>query len=226
MQTPPIRTRRSLGFRPCTFSKENGLPISGSGYQSSIDSVIAALWMALFGKSTTSLMASSLACHIVLALLGSTLRRSVGVWCALVLALLWVFTTACVHGYALYPPRQASLTLVFVSWWLVSRKRLSTGALVAGLAAFADPLALVFPPSTALDSTLSSAESTWRQRWHVLGALTIGLVAFMWLRMRPDVKGARSVSSLRWIASFTTDASSWTALFRGRQAPRSSPRKP
>ncbi|MBP9114169.1 MAG: hypothetical protein KBF88_15260 [Polyangiaceae bacterium] len=162
----------------------------GSGYQSSIDSVIAALWMALFGKSTTSLMASSLACHIVLALLGfDLLRRSVGVWRALVLALLWVFTTACVHGYALYPPRQASLTLVFVSWWLVSRKRLSTGALVAGLAAFADPLALVFLPSTALVLTLSSAESTWRQRWHVLGALTIGLVPFMWLRMRPDAKG-------------------------------------
>jgi hypothetical protein len=54
----------------------------------------------------------------------------------------------------LYPPRQASLTLVFLAFWLVatarSWRRLAGGGAVATFAVWADPYALLFLPAQAL----------------------------------------------------------------------------
>jgi hypothetical protein len=78
-----------------------------------------------------------------------------------------VFTPDPVHTYILYPPRQASLTLVFLALWLLDgaassarpRARLALGGAVAGLACFADPYALLFLPGVALLGLLGSLDS-------------------------------------------------------------------
>jgi hypothetical protein len=143
----------------------------GSGYQTSVDSLVAAIVFFFTGPSALALMGSTLAEHILLTWFAfSILRRSfarrlapstssdaAGVWAAILVTPL-VFTPDPVHTYVLYPPRQASLTLVFLSLWLLDRASASArprlgfalGGAVAGLACFADPYALLFLPGAAL----------------------------------------------------------------------------
>lgn len=141
----------------------------GSGYQTSVDSLVAAIVFFFTGPSAQALMGSTLAEHILLTWFAfSILRRSfarpkatsegtAGVWAAILVTPL-IFTPDPVHTYVLYPPRQASLTLVFLSLWLLDsasasarpRFRFALGGAVAGLACFADPYALLFLPGVAL----------------------------------------------------------------------------
>ena len=148
----------------------------GSGYQSSVDSIVAAVAFAFTGPSARVLMATTLAEHILLTWFAfSILRRAfarkattaaadpASVWAAILVTPL-IFTPDPVHTYVLYPPRQASLTLVFFSLWLLDgasasarpRLRFALGGVVAGLACFADPYALLFLPGTALLGLLSA----------------------------------------------------------------------
>ena len=149
----------------------------GSGYQTSVDSLVAALVFCFTGPSPLALMGSTLAEHIGLTwLVFSVLRRALarlpqtsiaraGVRAAILVTPL-VFTPDPVHTYVLYPPRQASLTLVFLALWLLDgavasarpRLRLALGGAVAGLACFADPYALLFLPGVALLGLLASLD--------------------------------------------------------------------
>jgi hypothetical protein len=143
----------------------------GSGYQTSVDSLVAALVFSVTGPSPLALMASTLVEHIGLTwLVFSVLRRAfaripgtslerAGIRAAILVTPL-VFTPDPVHTYVLYPPRQASLTLVFLALWLLDgavastsmrpRLRLALGGAIASLACFADPYALLFLPGVAL----------------------------------------------------------------------------
>lgn len=137
----------------------------GSGYQTSVDAMVAALWFAVTGPSPLVLMASTLAGHILLTwFVFATLRRRLPGWTAAILVTPLIFAPDPVHTYVLYPPRQASLTLVFASLWVLDgapaarapARRLSLGAAVGALAVFADPYALLFVPMVGLHGFLAS----------------------------------------------------------------------
>lgn len=149
----------------------------GSGYQTSVDSLVAAIVFTVTGPSPLALMGSTLAEHIGLTWLAfSVLRRAfarlpatsidrAGIWAAILVTPL-VFTPDPVHTYVLYPPRQASLTLVFLALWLLDgaiassrpRLRLALGGAVASLACYADPYALLFLPGVALLGLLAALD--------------------------------------------------------------------
>lgn len=127
----------------------------GSGYQTSVDSAVAAAFFAILGPTPRALMLSALTLHVVLTLLVyATLRRHLDGPRAAIASLPLVFTTSAVHTYALYPPRQASLTLAVLALFVLERSSgarrragwLAAGALIFGLARFADPYPTLLAP--------------------------------------------------------------------------------
>jgi hypothetical protein len=177
----------------------------GSGYQTSVDSLVAALWFLVTGPSALALMLSTLAGHVALTLLvWSTLRRHLDAWASLVLVLPLIFTGGPVHTYVLYPPRQASLTLVFAAIWLLDRVEaaprratwlLVAGAVVSGLAVFADPYALLFLPALVLFG-LDVARATAGARGVALSALGFGVGAIPYLALRASPAASSGQTSL------------------------------
>lgn len=183
----------------------------GSGYQTSVDSCVAALVFFFTGPSPLALMGSTLAEHILLTWFAfSILRRGLarlpdataeraGILAAILVTPL-VFTPDPVHTYVLYPPRQASLTLVFLSFWLLDgassaarpRLRMALGGAVAGLACFADPYALLFLPGAALLGLLAGFDGpspprrvTLERLGAALGGALLGLVPYQLLIHHP-----------------------------------------
>jgi hypothetical protein len=137
----------------------------GSGYQTSVDSTVAAGFFAVLGATPLALMLSTFVGHVAATgLTFATLRRHVDSWTAALLTLPLVFTPSPLHTYILGPPRQAALTLVFLSLWTIdgaARSRVPwartfAGAAVASLACFADPYALLFLPPLVLLSLLAA----------------------------------------------------------------------
>jgi hypothetical protein len=136
----------------------------GSGYQTSVDSFVAAAFFAVIGATPLALMLSTFVGHLAATgLAWGTLRRHLDPWIAALLTLPLVFTPSPLHTYILGPPRQAALTLVFLSVWTTDgaarsrapRVRYFAGAALASLACFADPYALLFLPSLVLFSLLA-----------------------------------------------------------------------
>ena len=81
----------------------------GSGYQTSADSLVAAMFFAVLGPSPLVLMLSALSLHVLATFLVFTmLRRRFAPWVALLATLPLVVSPSSVHSYALYPPRQVS----------------------------------------------------------------------------------------------------------------------
>ncbi len=127
---------------------DRALFLLGSGYQTSSDSFVAAGFFSVMGPTPIALMLSSFTLHVVSTLLAyATLRRHMSGWGAFVPALALVFTTSCLHSFALYPPRQLSLTLVMAAVCVIdsaeSGVRLGLGALLVMLAWTSDPYAMV-----------------------------------------------------------------------------------
>lgn len=139
--------------------------LHGSGYQTSVDSFIAALFFLPFGPSGLALMLSTLTGHLVLTGLAfSVLRRHLPTWTAVLATLPLVFTPGPLHTYILYPPRQASLTLAMAAFFAVevaggSLTRLAVGAALGGVACFADPYAMIFLPILGLHALLVARDS-------------------------------------------------------------------
>ena len=168
----------------------------GSGYQTSVDSCVAALFFALFGATPLALVLSTLTGHIALTCLAfGTLRRRVPTVSAFVATLPLVFTSSPLHTYILSPPRQAALTLAFAAIFVVDSAaerptrplRLAhhaLGAALGGLAVFADPYALLlFPALLLLDALVA-----WGDRRAILACVTgglVGLVPFLLLLGSP-----------------------------------------
>lgn len=194
----------------------------GSGYQTSADSLIAALWFAVFGASPLVLMLSALTLHV-----GSTLmvfgmmRRRFDPWTALLVTMPMVVTPSSVHSYALYPPRQASLTLAMAAFFAldtaafadrevprerrtrldVSRLRrmpmlawVAAGGLLATLAVGADPYPLLLLPLVSLYAVVVSfQEASAQQRGARVTAFSVGaLVGLVPFWIVHQLPGAKS----------------------------------
>ncbi len=188
----------------------------GSGYQTSVDSTVAAGFFALFGATPLALMLSTFAGHLIAtALAWDTLRRHVDPWVAALLTLPLVFTPSPLHTYILGPPRQAALTLVFLSVWVTdgaARSRTPgarrfAGAALASLACFADPYALLFLPPLLLLSLLSAFDGldTSAQMRAVVARAAVSLAGGA-LGMVPFLILTSSAKAAHGVTRFTADA--------------------
>jgi hypothetical protein len=194
----------------------------GSGYQTSVDSAVAALFFAPLGATSLALVLSTLAGHVLATCLAfATLRRRVPTAAAFVATLPLVFTSSPLHTYILNPPRQAALTLVFVALFLLDGAserpsprgrslQLFAGAAISSLAVFADPYALLFLPPLLLLGALTAFSSTPSRAAAsstLVGAL-VGIVPFLLLLHSPrSVHGETTLtlSVLRHNAALLAD---------------------
>ena len=140
----------------------------GSGYQTSADSAVAALFFAVLGPAPIVLMLSALTLHVLATyLVFATLRRRFDGWLALLCTAPMILSPSSVHSYALYPPRQVSLTLAIAAFWALDRARAGAGAgagararamgaggMLATLAVSADPYPMLLLPLIALYAAL------------------------------------------------------------------------
>ena len=144
----------------------------GSGYQTSADSLVAAIFFALLGPSPVVLMLSALTMHVVATwLVFATLRRRFEGWLALLCTAPMILSPSSVHSYALYPPRQVSLTLALAAFWAIDHARvgadaragasatararwLALGGALATLAVSADPYPMLLLPLILLYAAL------------------------------------------------------------------------
>ena len=203
----------------------------GSGYQTSADSTWAALFFAIFGPTPLALMLSALVLYVGLTVcVFYTLRRHTTPWRAFVATLPLVFTTACVHSYALYPPRQLALTLAFAAFFAIDRSSilsLAVGGFLAMLAWVADPYAMIFVPAALLLAFVSvlRAREGLGSRARALGAffggVTVGTFLLALLFSRPEAQQGVASMSTRVIAHnwklFVHDCLPWaigTKIFK------------
>jgi hypothetical protein len=165
----------------------------GSGYQTSADALVAAAVFALAGPTPLALMLSALTLHVLATVLVfATLRRRFPPWTTFLLTLPLVLSPASVHTYALYPPRQLSITLAVAAFWAIHGASRSTGvraqlwvalgAALYGFAISADPYPIVLAPVVLAYALLVS----WGHPMRRVPALGIGvlagLVPFMLIR--------------------------------------------
>ncbi len=160
----------------------------GSGYQTSVDSSVAAAFFLVFGATPFALMLSTLAGHVAAtALAFLTLARHLPRAKAFALALPLVFTSPPLHTYILNPPRQAALTLAFVAvfvidgapGWRGERLWRAAGGCFASLACFADPYALLLLPAIVLLGLLTALDGPRDRRAQAgRAAATVTGVAF------------------------------------------------
>ncbi|MFO0680205.1 MAG: hypothetical protein U0169_27025 [Polyangiaceae bacterium] len=119
------------------------------------------------------------------------------------------------HSFALYPPREASLAIAFVSWWglhvapKASRPRAAffVGGLLFALSVYADPYALLFVPATFALVAFATRESGLRSGAFALVGALVGTIPTIVLWRRPEA--AHGTASL----SFDVLAHNW-AIFR------------
>lgn len=191
----------------------------GSTYQTSVDSAVAALWFLVLGATPFALMLSSLAGHVILTWLSyAVLARHVSKAAAAVLVMALVFCSAPVHGNVLYPPRQAALTLVFFAMWFMEGidksprdgLRAGAGGVVALLACFADPYALIFLPLVGVHLLLAArdpSKARWMKRVAAGGAgMALGVVPLMLLLASPESRHGETKMTLAVVEH------NWTVL--------------
>ncbi|HSO38021.1 MAG TPA: glycosyltransferase family 39 protein [Labilithrix sp.] len=172
----------------------------GSGYQTSADAAVAALFFAVLGPSPLVLMLSALTLHVVSTLLVfAMLRRRFDPWLALLVVLPLVVSPSSIHSYALYPPRQLSLTLAMAAFWAIDNAGerestgrwgqgwLAAGGLLATLAVSADPYPLLLLPLLGLYALLVSWPLVLRVSAFAGGA-AIGLLPFVMIHRLPGAK--------------------------------------
>jgi hypothetical protein len=124
---------------------------------------------------------------------------------AFVAALPLVFTTACVHSYALYPPRQLALTVAFAAFFAIdkgTKVTLAIGGLLAMLAWVFDPYAMIFVPAAFVlgVAAILRERDTLGARAVALGSffggVIVGSCALVWLFTRPGAQqGVASMST-------------------------------
>jgi hypothetical protein len=158
----------------------------GSGYQTATDTLTVGVLFRVLGATPLALMLAAYLGHMLLVCFAfGTLRRHFEAWPTALLVAPLVVTTGPLHIYMFSPPRQASLTLVFASIWLLdgaprwrhSALALAAGAFVAGLSCFADPYALLFLPALALFLVLGAAFQPAPARMRALAAGIAGGLA-------------------------------------------------
>jgi hypothetical protein len=195
-----------VGLQARHIFHEHSAFLWGSGYQTSADSIWAAIFFEVFGPTPLALMLSSLVLYALLTIFAyCTLLRRTTPARAFVATLPLVFTTACVHSYALYPPRQLALTVAFAAFFAIDKgsiASLAIGGLLAMLAWVCDPYAMIFVPAAfvlAVAAILRERdELPGRARALVafFGGVLVGAVALVWLFTRPVAQqGVASMST-------------------------------
>lgn len=195
----------------------------GSGYQTSADSFVAAVFFWIGGPTPLALMLSALTLHVIAtSLVFATLRRHVAPWTGLLLTMPLVVSPASVHTYALYPPRQLSITLAVASMWAIdgAARRgsqrdeggrgpwLALGGALYGLAVSADPYPMVLGP-VVVGYALLVSRAHLARRVPALGlGLMVGLVPFALLRQSASARSGPMGLSL------ATLAHNWDLLVR------------
>lgn len=169
----------------------------GSGYQTSVDAFFVAVFYAALGMSPLTLMLTALTLNTVAAVciyLALAGVRAVGPTRALVLGCFLVFTSSAMHSYALYPPRQASLTLALIAFsiWIAKPARGHWAALIYALAIVADPYPLVLFPAAFVFAACAAHLAPARKTAGIeqAGAFALGIVPFILLRMSPRATAA------------------------------------
>jgi len=170
----------------------------GSGYQTSADAFVAAGFFAIAGPTPLSLMLSALTLHVVATwLVFATLRRRFDPWTSLLLSLPLVLAPSSIHTYALYPPRQLSITLAIAALWAIdgavdARTRasrwLAAGGLLYGLAVSADPYPMVLAPVVLGYGALVAFDRPALGVPSLGVATLVGLVPFALVHQRPGAK--------------------------------------
>jgi hypothetical protein len=188
-----------VGLQAAHFLRGEWSPLLwGSGYQTSVDSGVAALFFAAFGPTPLSLRLSTFVGFVVLTLLVyATLRRHLSPLKSALLVSPLVLTPTPVHTYVFSPPRQAALTLVFLAIFLfdgaaLRRKGslllLALGTAALGLSVFADPYALLFLPSiacVAIPAVFAGSDRGLRAAVALAGG-AVGILPFVMLLSRPE----------------------------------------
>ena len=170
----------------------------GSGYQTSADSYVAAAFFAILGATPIALMLSSLTLHVVATLIVfATLLRRAAPWVAFALSLPLVFAPASIHTYALYPPRQLSITLALAAIGAIdvssdrdgvrSYPFILGGGLAFGLAISADPYPMVLAPVIVGFAALTFRGRMLPSLSTLAAGLGLGMIPFFVLRR---LKGA------------------------------------
>ena len=199
----------------------------GSGYQTSSDGVVAAAFFAVLGPTPSALMLSALGLHVlatVMVFFGLRARTR-SPWTAAIAAMLLVFTTACVHSYALYPPRELSLALACSSFFTLSHfgttKGRFVGGLLATLAVYADPYVLLFLPALGVFAVATTPRRRLRDLAAVAVGAALGIVPF--LALGASARAKHGVESFRFdlvgrnAELFARDCMPWalgTKIFR------------
>ncbi len=176
----------------------------GSAYQTSADATVAALAFAMAGATPRVLMASALGLHLVLTLMVFAMgRRHRDPLAGCLAAMPLVFSPASVHSYALYPPRQASLTLAIASVFALDkgltahgrgRLWMFVGGVLLPIAVVADPYASVFVPAVLAFASVGLVERRRansldrRDSAAPLAGAVLGSLPLAWLFTRAEAK--------------------------------------
>ncbi len=197
---------------------EHSFFLWGSGYQTSADAFVAAGFFAIAGPTPFALMLSALTLHVIATLLVfATLRRRFDPWTSLLASLPLVFAPSSIHTYALYPPRQLSITLAVAALSAIDaavhRPRrasawLASGGLLYGLAISADPYPMVLAPIVLGYGVLVALEDA-TYRMPSFGVATLaGLVPFALIH-----QAARATSGPMGLSTSVL-AHNWALLVR------------
>jgi hypothetical protein len=169
-----------------------------AGYQSSLDSVLTAGAFAILGISPLVLALVPLVGYLIaLGLAFAVLNRRIGLVAAAVGVLVLVIGSPAINAITVAPPRQWSITLVFLSIWLLdgaaasrrSSLRFAAGACAAALAVLVDLYVLLFVPGIALFALLCTSDETDDRTTRVrrlaacLAGATVGAVVVFGVRL-------------------------------------------
>ncbi len=145
----------------------------GTGYQGPVDALLIALVFALVGPSPLALMCVPLVLHLALVyLVWDILRRHLPWGSSLIATLPIVFTPWAINNVALYPPRQACITLIFLGLWLLEsasrssrpRLRLALGVSLGIFSLYLDLIALQMMVAFGLFALLCSWDARLPRR--------------------------------------------------------------
>lgn len=181
----------------------------GTGYQLSIDSVMAAIGFAIAGPRPITLATVPLVAHLIFCWLAwDLLRRRIGRWGAAVATLPLVVSPMAVNIAFIYVARQWSIVFVFLSIWLwdqasTSRRpllRYAAGSVALFCALSMDLFTLQFSvglAALAILCCLDGAPRAWQAASRlvsVTAGAVVGWWIFQWVRSKQGDFGAAQLS--------------------------------
>lgn len=182
----------------------------GRDYLTSLDSVVAVPFFALFGATPLVLMTVTLLGQLASALLAfAIVRRRLGDGPALVVVLPIVFVTMALNIYLFFDIRQWCLALVLLACWVIEgspeaarpRSRLALGVVIAFGAVFVDLFAVQLLPGVILLAVLTALDGRTRaalpRLLPVFAGVGVGVVVLQLLRVLAHVETGRAHLQLK-----------------------------